>query len=52
MTRQDTFIMRDQVQNLVPSLMARKQACPGFRKLLAPFRMPLIGFGGMLLLIV
>ena len=52
MYQQNTFIMRDQVRNLVPSLMMRKRICPGFRKLLQPFRMPLVGFGGMLLLVI
>ncbi len=52
MYQQNTFIMRDQERNVVPSLMTRKRICPGFRKLLPPLRMPLLGFGGMLLLMI
>ncbi len=52
MNQHSTFIMRDQQRDVVPSLMARKRTGPALRKLLLQFRMPMIGFGGMLLLII
>ena len=52
MNRHCTYIMRDQQRDVVPSLMGRKRTGPALRKLLLQFRIPMIGFGGMLLLII